>query len=88
VIGRTEPTTGIEPFHRLVDQIMSVEPYASAQTVYLVVDNGSSHRGQAAAGRMAEWHPNVVLVHTPVHASWLNQVSVNRPSERRLARAV
>ena len=76
VIGRTEPTTGIEPFHRLVDQLMATEPYTSAETVYLVADNGSSHRGQAAVQRVAEWYPNVVLVHTPVHASWLNQVEI------------
>jgi hypothetical protein len=25
---------------------------------------------------MAGWHGNAVLVHTPVHASWLNQVEV------------
>jgi hypothetical protein len=76
VSGRVEASTGIEPFHRLVDQLMSTEPYASGRTVYLVVDNGSSHRCDAAADRVAERHPNVVLVHTPVHASWLNQVEV------------
>ena len=76
VLGRTEPTTGIEPFHRLVDQLMATEPYAGARTVYLIVDNGSSHRGQASVRRMRRWYPNVVLVHTPVHASWLNQVEI------------
>src|SRR6266567_3294201 len=39
-----------------------------------LVDNGSDHRGQAAAKRLAKAYPNAVLVHTPVHASWLNQV--------------
>ena len=43
-----EPTTGIEPFARLVDQVMTTEPYASADRVFWVVDNGSSHRGQAS----------------------------------------
>ncbi len=47
VIGPLEPTTGIEPFTRLVEQVMSTEPYASARRVFWVVDNGSSHRGQA-----------------------------------------
>ena len=46
VIGRLEPTTGIEPFGRLVDQVMTTEPYASADRVFWIVDNGSSHRGQ------------------------------------------
>jgi hypothetical protein len=41
-----------------------------------VVDNGSSHRGQAAIDRLAMRFPNAVMVHTPVHASWLNQVEI------------
>jgi len=44
--------------------------------VFWVVDNGSSHRGQKAIDRLAKQFPNAVLVHTPVHASWLNQVEV------------
>lgn len=39
-----------------------------------MVDNGSSHRGQKAIDRLAEQFPNAIMVHTPVHASWLNQV--------------
>ena len=45
IFGRCEPTTGIEPFGRLVEQVMTAEPYASAERVFWVVDNGSSHRG-------------------------------------------
>jgi hypothetical protein len=43
VFGRCEPQTGCEPFERLVDQVMSTEPYRSADRVYWIVDNGSSH---------------------------------------------
>ena len=39
-------------------------------------DNGSSHRGPRAADRLRTKWPNVVLVHTPIHASWLNQIEV------------
>ena len=39
-------------------------------------NNGSSHRGAASIRRMSRAHPNAVLVHTPVNASWLNQVEV------------
>ncbi|MET7355334.1 transposase, partial [Streptomyces mirabilis] len=60
----------------LVDQVMTQEPYASAKGVFWVVDNGSSHRGKKAADRLTAAHPNAVLVHTPVHASWLNQVEI------------
>jgi len=86
VFGRCEPTTGIAPFEALVEQVMSQEPYALAKRVFWVVDNGSSHRGKAAIKRMAARWPNCVLVHTPVHASWLNQISVNRPWTSGLAR--
>jgi hypothetical protein len=41
-----------------------------------VVDNGSSHRGQRAADRLQARWPNIVLVHTPVHASWLSQIEI------------
>ena len=76
VMGRCEPTTGIAPFGRLVEQVMTAEPYASARRVFWVVDNGSSHRGKRACDRLrADW-PNARLVQLPVHASWLNQVEI------------
>jgi len=53
---------------------MNQEPYRSANQVFWITDNGSSHRGQPSIDRLSEWHPNAVLVHTPVHASWLNQI--------------
>ena len=76
VFGRCEQTTGIEPFRRLVQQVMTAEPYASADRVFWIVDNGSSHRGQAAIDRLAKQYPNTIMVHTPVHASWLNQIEI------------
>jgi hypothetical protein len=76
IFGRCEPATGIEPFGRLVTQVMTTEPYASARRVFWVADNGSSHRGHAAAHRLQGAWPTLRLVHLPVHASWLNQVEV------------
>ena len=76
VMGMTAPTTGIAPFTELVEQVMTQEPYASAKRVFWVVDNGSSHAGQASKDRMRHAFPNAVLVHLPVHASWLNQVEI------------
>ena len=76
VFGQCAPSTGIEPFMALVEQVMTTEPYASAKRVFWVVDNGSSHRGQAAIDRLAQRFPNAVMVHTPIHASWLNQVEI------------
>ena len=75
-MGRCEDQTGIESFGRLVEQVMKTEPYRSANRVFWVVDNGSSHRGQAAISRLRKAYRKAVLVHTPVHASWLNQVEI------------
>ncbi len=76
VFGRCEPTTGIVPFMKLVTQVMATEPYASAKRVFWIVDNGSSHRGKKAADRLTKAFPNAVMVHTPVHASWTNQIEI------------
>jgi hypothetical protein len=74
VFGRCEPKTGNAAFARLVDQIMDEEPYRSARRVFWIVDNGSSHRGERAAEELRVHHPRIIIVHTPVHASWLNQI--------------
>jgi len=55
---------------------MSQEPYASAKRVFWIVDNGSSHRSQLSADRLASEWPNLVLVHLPFYASWLNQIEI------------
>jgi DDE superfamily endonuclease len=76
LFGRCEPSTGIEPFGRLVAQVMTTKPYASAERVFWIVDNGSSHRGQASIQRLEGTYPNLRLVHLPIHASWLNQIEI------------
>jgi len=76
VMGRCEPKTGIAPFGRLVKQVLAEEPYRSSERLFWVVDNGSSHRGEAAKKRLRQVDSRIILVHTPVHASWLNQVEI------------
>ena len=76
VFGRCEQTTGIAPFERLVDHVMSQAPYSAARRVFWIMDNGSSHRGEASVRRMTRAHPRLVPVHGPVHASWLNQIEI------------
>ena len=76
VLGRCEAKTGIKPFGRLVDQVLEQEPYHDAERLFFVVDNGSSHRGQTSVERMRRRDKKIILVHTPVHASWLNQVEI------------
>ena len=76
VFGRCEPTTGIAPFDRLVAQVMSQPPYCDARRVFWIMDNGSSHRGEASVQRLRTPFPTLVPVHGPVHASWLNQIEI------------
>jgi hypothetical protein len=83
VMGRCEARTGIEPFGRLVEQVMGHPDYSMPHggtdirsRVFWVVDNGSSHRGEASVKRLSGAYANAILVHTPVHASWLNQVEI------------
>ena len=76
LFDRVEAKTGIDPFGRLVDEVMATEPYASARRVFWVVDNGSSHAGKTSVARMQEAHPKARLIHLPVHASWLNQIEI------------
>jgi transposase len=76
LFGRCEPSTGIQPFGGLVEQVMGSEPYASAARVFWIVDNGSGHRGQASIARLEGTWANLRLVHLPIHASWLNQIEI------------
>lgn len=76
IFDRCAPKDGIEPFDALVDQFMSEHPYKQAQRVFLVLDNGSAHRGKRSIDRLQGAWPNLIVVHTPIHASWLNQAEI------------
>jgi hypothetical protein len=76
VFGRCEQHSGIEPFNRLVEQVMTQAPYNRARRVFWIVDNGPSHRGTRSVARLQSQFPNLTLVHGPIHASWLNQIEI------------
>jgi hypothetical protein len=76
IFDRCAPKDGIEPFDALVAQFMSVVPYTRAQRVFLVIDNSSAHRGKRSIDRLQSAWPNLIVVHTPIHASWLNQAEI------------
>jgi transposase len=76
VFAATPATTGIAPFMDLMSQVMSQPEYQDAPRVFVIVDNGSDHRGQAATDRLRDAYPNAIMIHTPVHASWLNQAEI------------
>jgi transposase len=74
VFAATPEATGITPFMDLIGQVMNRPEYKDAPRVFVIVDNGSDHRGQTAADRLRDVHPNAIMIHTPVHASRLNQI--------------
>ena len=90
LFDRVEPKTGIEPFGRLVEQVMTTEPYASARTVFWIVDNGSSPRRQdldqadagALAERSADPPPGPRLLAEPDRALLLDRATQSADPER------
>ena len=87
IFGRVDAKTGIVPFQKLVDLVMGQEPYACADRVFWIVDNGSSHYTTTFPKRLQEAYENAIAVHLPtclcvwharrqVHASWLNQIEI------------
>ena len=76
VFAATPATTGIKPFMDLDRPGHEPPEYNNAPRVFVIVDNGSDHRGQAAIDRLRKAHPNAIMIHTPVHASWLNQIEI------------
>jgi transposase len=83
LLAAFEVTTG-RVFARIVDRNDSasfirflrllIRRYPSGK-IYLVLDNGSSHRSQETKA-FFEANPRLVPVFTPTHASWLNQVEI------------
>jgi len=79
ILGLCKPQTGIDSFHELVDLVMRQEPYRSADRVFWITDNCSSHRGRSSVTRLQNWYPNAMQVHTSIHANWLNQIEIYFP---------
>ena len=76
LFGRVDAKISIAAFDALVADVMQQAPYRTARRVFWVVDNGTIHRGPRAISRLHTCWPNLILVHTPVHASWLNQIEI------------
>ncbi len=55
---------------------MQQDPYRRDRRVFWIVDNGSSHRGLSSTHCLRDRYSNLLLVHGPVHVSWLNQIEV------------
>lgn len=81
VFHETVKKNGIAPFRALLQRVVEQEPYRTADRLFFVVDNGGSHSRQKFQARLEEWfprpeYPEIIAVHLPKHASWLNQVEL------------
>lgn len=76
LFGQVVERSTIVSFDAFVDEVMAQEPYRSANRVLWIVDNGTVHRAERACRRLRARWPNLVLVHLPIHASWLNQIEI------------
>jgi len=76
LFGQVVKKISIAAFDALVAKVMTQAPYRSARRVFWIVDGGTIHRGRRAAERLRARFPNLVLVHLPTHASWLNQIEI------------
>ena len=76
VIGHCAPTTGIEPFTALVTKVMT--PRALRQRATSVLDRRQRRLPSRLDRRrpLSDAFPNAAMIHTPVHASWLNQIEI------------
>ncbi len=81
IFHETVAKGGIIPFKALIDKLLEQEQYRKANRLFFVVDNGSSHSRHRFQSRLNEWYPRdeypeMIAIHTPKHASWLNQVEL------------
>jgi hypothetical protein len=67
------PGTCIEPSCSVAANARTASRHSTALLARSWVKNPT---GRRAARRLRSRWPNIVLVHTPVHASWLNQIEV------------
>ena len=81
VFHQTVRRNGIDPFRKLIEATVADERYRQAERLFFVVDNGGSHSRQRFQARLSEWfprgeYPEMIAVHLPKHASWLNQIEL------------
>lgn len=73
VFGGFPERNTAEAFRGFVSMVMKSEPYASAARVFWVTDNGSAHHPKSFGPWLMAAFPQARAVHTPVHASWVDQ---------------
>jgi transposase len=82
-------TDACYPRHRHTEFLRFLRQVANAyprRELHVVCDNYATHSHPAVKAWLAK-HPRITMHFTPTSASWMNLVSVNRPSGGRLAQA-
>lgn len=72
VVGVTAERKRQVEFIQLLERL-DAQISTEVTAVYLVLDNVPMHAGKKVQAWLAE-HPRFILVHPPVHCSWMNQV--------------
>jgi len=76
VYGETVLTNGMETFEQSLGHCLAQPQFQATERVFLVVDNGSAHHPATSPARIQQAHPQVNVIHLPVHSSWLNQMEL------------
>lgn len=85
VYGEVTEQNGIAPFERALGRCLQQERLATAERVFLIVDNGCAHHPSTSPERLRRQFPQLEVVHLPTHASWLNQIEIYFSIVRRKA---
>jgi transposase len=73
VFGAFPARNTAEAFRGFVTELMGQEPYARATRVFWITDDGSAHHPKSFGPWLTATFPQARAVHTPVHASWVDQ---------------
>lgn len=74
--GSVQPSSGIQPFEELLARCLRLPEHRDAKRIFLIVDNGSSHRPETSPARLQALDSRLIAVHLPKHSSWLNQIEL------------
>ncbi len=76
VFGTFPERNNAESFRQFVREVMAQEPFARASRVFWVTDNGSAHHPKTFGPWLRTEFPKAQALHTPVHASWVDQEEI------------
>jgi hypothetical protein len=75
VFGKCFPKKTIKEFDEVLDEAIDIYK-KQAKRIFIIVDNGSAHHPNTFTNRINQKYDNVFVLHTPTHASWINQIEI------------